>query len=267
MDLEKLVGEVEALAKEVGVFQMKHFRSLGEELVDMKAAKETVSFVDVESEKLLFDGLSHILPEAGFFGEESGKSGSQDLVWIVDPLDGTTNFLSGIDHFSISIALVKNGKTVLAVLHKPSNGELFTSYENGGVKHNGEPCKPRFPNVSHKEALFVTGFPYRSEDVASEFFDAAPGVLKLGRGIRRTGSAALDLANIAAGWYQGFWETDLQPYDVAAAMLMMHENGVVVTNHKGEAYNMFQDRLMVAALPNVHQALLEVVQESYTSLK
>mgnify|MGYP001828095608 CR=1 FL=1 len=232
----------------------------------MKAVRETVSFVDVESEKMLHQGLMPLVDGAGFFGEETGKSGSQDLVWIVDPIDGTTNYLSGLDAFCVSIALVENGEPILGVVYKPNSDEVYASTKGQGVLYNGAITKPALPDIATSDALFFTGFPYRSPDVADQFFTAAAEILTLGRGIRRSGSAALDVANLSLGWLQGFWETDLQPYDVAAGILMMKENGVLVTNGKGEPYDMFSDRLMVAALPNVHPALLNAVQNAYIEL-
>ena len=251
------------LVKEVGRFQLEHFRAMPDGADDMKAVRETVSFVDVESEKILKDGLLPLIDGAGFFGEESGKSGSQELVWVVDPLDGTTNFLSGLDQFCVSIALVDNGEPVLGVVYKPTSGEVFSCIKGQGVFYNGERTRAAHPGITETDALFVTGFPYRSPDVAAQFFEAAADVLTLGRGIRRSGSAALDVANLSMGWFQGFWETDLQPYDVAAGILLMRENGILVTNGNGEPYDMFADRLMVAAMPNVHAAFLEVIARSY----
>ncbi len=251
------------LVKEVGRFQMGHFRAMPEGADDMKAVRETVSFVDVESEKILKDGLLPLIDGAGFFGEESGKSGSQELVWVVDPLDGTTNFLSGFDQFCVSVALVDNGEPVLGVIYKPVTGEIFSCKQGQGVYHNGVLTRAAHPGITESDALFGTGFPYRSPDVAAQFFAAAADVLTLGRGIRRLGSAALDVAYLSMGWFQGFWETDLQPYDVAAGILLMRENGILVTNGNGEPYDMFTDRLMVAAMPRVHPAFLEVIARSY----
>ena len=121
------------LAREVGRFQMKHFRSMPEGADDMKAVRETVSFIDVESEKMLQAGLLPLVKGAGFYGEESGKSGSQELVWIVDPLDGTTNFLSGFDQFTISLALVKNGEPILGVIYKPVSDEVYSCIKGQGA--------------------------------------------------------------------------------------------------------------------------------------
>lgn len=253
---------VRELVVKVGEFQMRYFRSMSSDATEMKALRETVSFVDVESEKMLKDGLMPLVSGAGFYGEESGKTGSQDLVWIVDPLDGTTNFLSGLDHFSVSVALVQDGKSIFGIVYKPFSKELYEAELGSGVSYNGNVMTARMVNDS-SEALFVTGFPYRSPERVEGFFRTAPEVMILGREIRRTGSAALDLAQLSVGWFQGFWETDLQPYDIAAAMIMMSENGMLVTNEHGDEYNMFTDTLMVAAQPAVHSDLLDRVQKGY----
>ncbi len=258
-----LLEKVVSVVKDVADFQLKHFRAMPSGSTDVKSLRETVSFVDVESEKMLYAGLMPLLPESGFYGEESGKSGSQDLMWVVDPLDGTTNFLSGLDHFSISVALVDHGESVLGVVMKPFSGEVFSAFSGGGVRYNGElrELKDFDPEVS--ESLFMTGFPYRSPDVAKGFFKTASEVLLLGRGIRRSGSAALDVAHLSMGWLQGFWETDLQPYDIAAGLVMLRENGALVSNESGKPYNMFTDKLMIVGFPKVHAELLKAVQGGY----
>ncbi len=259
---ETLENVVEIVVK-VARFQLEYFRAMPENAADTKSLRETVSFVDVESEKLLFEGLMPLIANAGFYGEESGKQGSQDLTWIVDPLDGTTNFLSGLDHFSISVALVQNGKSILGVICKPFSGEIFSSFEGGGIFYNGVKAKLMNADPNVGNALFMTGFPYRSPAVAEGFFKTAASVLTLGRGIRRSGSAALDVAHLGMGWLQGFWETDLQPYDIAAGLLMLEENGLVATNGTGQPYNMFTDNLLVAGPPAVHSELLKAVKTGY----
>ena len=262
MTLEILL-ECEALVKKVGAFQLEYFRQMPEGTVDLKAARETVSFVDVESEQILLKGLEDLVEGAGFYGEESGKRGSQDLVWIIDPLDGTTNFLRGLDQYSISLALVEHGVPKLGVVLKPATGEMFSALKGHGVRHNGvvKPLQNR--ELKASEVLYGTGFPYRSEDIAEKFFQTAPKVLALGLGIRRFGSAALDVSYLSMGWFGGFWETDLQPYDIAAGLLFLAENEIPVTNEKGEPFDMFRDRLFVAGLPRVHPELLAVVADGY----
>lgn len=261
----EILEACEVLVRRVGEFQKEYFRNVPDGAVDMKAARETVSFVDVESETILISGLEGLVEGAGFYGEESGKRGSQDLVWVIDPLDGTTNFLQGLDQYSISLALVKDGKTELGVVLKPATGEMFSCLRGHGVRHNGEVKGVNNPEVKANEVLYGTGFPYRSEDMVQRFFETAPKVLNLGLGIRRFGSAAIDVCYLSMGWFGGFWETDLQPYDIAAGMLFMEENGVIVTNERGEEFRMFEDRLFIAGLKNVHPELLAVVAEGYSS--
>ncbi|MGJ8677169.1 MAG: inositol monophosphatase family protein [Akkermansiaceae bacterium] len=252
-----------ALVKSVGVFQMKYFRAMPEGADSVKAVREIVSFVDVESEKMLYDGLLPLVENAGFFGEESGKSGSQELVWIVDPLDGTTNYLSGMEQFSISVALVHHDQPILGIVYKPYADDMYTCIRGQGVCFNGAAVKPSLL-TEPVDALFMTGFPYRSPDLVESFLAAVPKVMVLGRGIRRFGSAAIDIASLAMGWVQGFWETELQPYDVAAALLMAEENGIIVTNEQGEPYDMFSDRILVAGMPKVHKELLAIIQAAYS---
>ncbi len=260
---EDLLEKVIAVVKSVATFQMKHFRVMPSGSTDVKALRETVSFVDLESEKMIYEGLTTLLPKAGFYGEETGQSGSKDLMWMVDPLDGTTNFLSGQDHFSISVALVSEGESLLGVVMKPFSDEIYSVIKSHGVCYNGVVSQPNDLDPEVSESLFITGFPYRSPAVAEGFFKTAAEVLVLGQGIRRSGSAALDLAQLSMGWVQGFWETDLQPYDIAASMLMAEEYGAVVTNERGERYDMFNDKLMVVGFPKVHVELLNAVQSGY----
>ena len=261
--MQNILQAVITATQEVATFQMKHFRSMPAGSHDSKDVREMVSFVDVESEKILLKQLTPLIPEAGTYGEETGKSGNQALTWVIDPLDGTTNYLSGLDTFSISVALVENGTTTLGVIHKPASGEIFASTKGNGVTHNGTILPPVSTTLTPQEALYVTGFPYRSPDLTDAFYPCAHEVLTTGRGLRRFASAALDVANLSAGWIQGYWESDLQPYDIAAGMLFMEETGVIVTNHHGTPYNMFNDRLMVAALPNVHTTFLKTIQNHY----
>ena len=265
-DLQTVLDKAIEVVKEAGAFQMKHFRSMPASAHDNKDIREMVSFVDVESEKILKDGLMPLVPEAGFYGEESGKTGSQTYCWVVDPLDGTTNYLSGMDQFVVSAALVENGVTKLGIILKPANDELFYAVQGGGLFHNGEKLPEVSKTLTAKDALYVTGFPYRSEDVFEAFFKCAAEVLLEGRGLRRFGSAAMDLCMVAAGWMQGFWESDLQPYDIACGMLFLQETGCLVTNEKGGDYDIFKDRMMVAALPEVQPRLLEIVHKHYGDL-
>jgi len=251
-----------AICREAGRFQMQHFRSHPPGSGDEKTDKEYVSWIDVESERIVQEGLYAICPDAGFYGEETGQSGNRDVYWIVDPLDGTSNYLSGTDFFSISIALIVDGIPELGVIHKPTTGDFFTAIRGQGARHNDCAVVPPKP-LDIARALIGTGFPYRSPDLIETFFGCVKDVLRHSRGIRRFGSAALDLAYVAAGYLQGFWESELQPYDIAAALVILAETGCACENERGEPYDMFHDRIFVTAIPGVFDRLSKIVQQHY----
>ncbi|MFO7576799.1 MAG: inositol monophosphatase family protein [Pelovirga sp.] len=257
-----LLAAVLTLVEQTGTFQLEHFRTFAAGAGSEKQARELVSAVDVESEQRLIEGLGRLLPEAGFYGEESGLQGDRTLRWVIDPLDGTTNYLSGLDQFCISVALEREGRSELGVVWRPASAESFSAVRGAGLFYNRRRCR-RVPPLALQQALVGTGFPYRSEDLADPFFACAREVLYRCRGIRRFGSAALDLCYVAAGFLQGFWETDLQPYDVAAALLFLEESGCVTSNEHGVRYSPYDDRILVAGFPGVHAELLPLISSHY----
>lgn len=263
MSQQTLLKQVQRLAEQVGRYQMKNFRTKPPGSGNEKLAREFVSEVDTTSEEMLIDGLSRLLPDAGFHGEETGERGSRAYRWIIDPLDGTTNFLSGLDQFSISIALYQESDCLLGLVIRPASGEIFSACKGDGLHHNGCPMDKPDKHLPLASALLGTGFPYRSPDLADRFFGCARDVLYKSRGLRRFGSAALDLSYVAAGFLQGFWESDLQPYDVAAALLFLEEAGCVTTNERGEPYRMGNDRILVTGPESLHRELLPIIERHY----
>ncbi len=257
-----LLNAVIALCRNVGIYQLQQFRNLSPGSGNEKDERELVSVVDVHSEEMLKEGLTRLLPEAGFYGEETGQEGNSALRWIIDPIDGTTNFLSGLDQFCISCALEVSGRSDLGVIWRPASAESFTALRGQGLHHRGIRCQPANP-LPLKQALIGTGFPYRSADLADPFFSCARDVLYRCRGIRRFGSAALDLAYVAAGFLQGFWESDLKPYDVAAALLFLDESGCCISTELGTAYSPYRDRILVCGFPTVHKELQPLIEQHY----
>ena len=257
-----VITKVQKICQQAGAFQRSHFRAQAPGMGEEKDAKQFVSWIDVESENMLKEGLHAICPEAGFYGEEGERQRNYELEWIVDPLDGTTNYLSGFDQFTISVALVKEGESQLGVVYRPTTDEYFMAVRGQGARHND---KVLAQQAEHhlSQALISTGFPYRSEDLVDNFFACAKDVLRASRGIRRTGSAALDFAYIAAGYLQGFWEPDLQPYDIAAGLLMLSETGCRYSTLKQKPYNLFEDRVIIVGLPGVQQELCAIVDRYY----
>jgi myo-inositol-1(or 4)-monophosphatase len=266
-----MIEAIERAAREAAAFQLREFRTRGPGWGDAKAARDFVSFVDVESERIIRRHLNAALPEAAFFGEETEQTLGARETWVVDPLDGTTNFLSGFDHWSISIALrdgesEKGSDFAAGLVLKPSTGELFTAERGRGAFRNGERL-PRAAALDPSGALVSTGTPYRSPETTDAFFRTVRRVLASCRDLRRTGSAALDLSYLAAGFFQGFWEIDLQPYDVAAGLLLLSETGHDYRNFRGGAYDPFRDRGFVSGRPGVMETLLEAVRTEYDPIR
>ena len=168
IDWHQVLAETVKVVEKVGDFQMKHFRSMPAGSDNNKAVREMVSFVDVESEKMLKEVLDSLIEGAGFYGEETGKEGSQEFTWIVDPLDGTTNYLSGLDQWAVSVAFVDKGETLLGVVYKPASKDLYSAIKGECYHYNGTKLPQVSAEVTHKDALFVTGFPYRSKTYNSK---------------------------------------------------------------------------------------------------
>ncbi|MBL8992826.1 MAG: inositol monophosphatase, partial [Spirochaetia bacterium] len=192
ISMKSLVGVVEASSK----IHLKYFRKWGPGAGDEKAAKEIVSRVDREAEDFLKTKLLKLLPGSSFYGEETGRSGKGEYLWIVDPLDGTGNYLSGLDHYSISVALARENPSakdepelIAGVVYKPANGEVFSAEKNQGAFHNGKRLgKAR--KIPLSRSLVATGTPYRSPDTAESFYACAREMVNESRDLRRFGSAA-----------------------------------------------------------------------------
>ncbi len=259
---DNMLTAIEALCKEAGAFQMQHFREREPGWGDEKEEKNYVSYIDVETERMLKRGLLALCPDAGFYGEESERVRNDALEWIVDPLDGTTNYLSGYEVFTISIGLAQQGKPALGVVYRPFTGDCFTAIRGQGARKNGVPL-PRRATMPLAKALIGTGSPFRSPDLIERFFASVKEVMRGCRDIRRPGSAALDLTYVAAGYLQGFWEQDLQPYDVAAALCILSECGCPYSTLQGKPYDMFADRVLIAGAPGVHEELCEIISKHY----
>ena len=256
-----LLAAMEDAARSAGALQLAEFRSRPPGWGDVKGGHDFVSFVDLESEKRIRRILEKALSGTAFYGEETEQSLGEST-WIVDPLDGTTNYLSGFDCWSISIALWEGNHPALGLIFRPFTGELFTAVRGGGAFHNGL-LLPAAEWLAPESALIATGTPFRSPDTAGAFFAAVRGVMQSCRDIRRVGSAAVDLAYTAAGYFQGFWEVDLKPYDVAAGLLMLEETGHPCRSFSGVPYDPFRHRSLITARPGVMETLEEAIRQGY----
>ena len=262
MNYEEMVSldRMQDLLRGVGQYQCQQFRKLPAGRGDEKLLREFVSEVDIRSENRLRKKLHQILPEAAFHGEETEQERSEGLTWIVDPLDGTTNFLSGFEWWCISVGLSFGQNPVAGFVYRPYTGDLFHAFQGRGAYFNGKRLAP-VVSMPLRNALIVTGFPYRSPNTATSFYACAESILRKSRGIRRIGSAALELCYIAAGNFQGFWEVDLQAYDVAAALVVLSECGCLFSDFKGQDYRLFESDSITVGVPGVFEALI-----TYTSV-
>jgi myo-inositol-1(or 4)-monophosphatase len=229
--------------------------------IEVKQGEERnlVSEIDRGSERLIIDLIHRHYPDHGILAEESGGSGSSDYVWVIDPLDGTTNYLHGLPIYCVTIGVQFRGETVAGVIFDPNTDELFTVEQGGGAFLNGTRLRvSTAADLPH--SLLVTGFPYdigKNPDHAVEHF---VHFLMQARGIRRLGSAALDLAYVAAGRFDGFWEVNLQPWDMAAGVLCVREAGGIITDFAGRPHTIDR-RQVVASNGRIHDDMLRVLAQ------
>ena len=259
--LQELKAGLEDAVRDAGVFLVEQLGAVRAADIEEKSLKSLVSYVDRQSEEMLVGRLAGLLPEAGFLTEEETvRQGTQSIRWIIDPLDGTTNFLHGIPAFSVSVALEDDGEIVLGCVHEPLRGELFSACRGGGTTLNGGEVYVS-ENQDPGQALGATGFPYEMGEAAEVMMRMYADMLSRTRGMRRLGSAALDLAYTAAGRFDFFYEPWLNPWDVAAGSLLVKEAGGVVTDFAGRSDAVF-GRQILAASPALHVWLLEQLKAS-----
>ncbi len=219
-----------------------------------------MSDVDRSAEGAISDIILARHPDARMRGEELSPmmSDQSGLVFVVDPLDGTTNFLHAFPWYAVSIAAQIDGELAAAAVLNVPNGELFTATAGGGTRLNGRPVKVS-PNTDPTRALIATGFPFKGGPEVDEYLLMLPRVMNESSGIRRAGAAALDLANVACGRFEAFWELSLSPWDIAAGILLIREAGGIVTDLRGDPCPV-EHTGMVTGNPTMHAWLLEIIR-------
>lgn len=237
IDLLKILNQTKEVAEEAGAFIRKERQFFDIKNVEEKGLNDLVSYVDKQAEKMIVEKLSNILPEADFITEEgTGHTDGKDYTWIIDPLDGTTNFIHGLPIFSVSIALRYLDEIVIGVVYEINFHECFYAMKDHGAFCNGKAIKVSSVN-SLSESLIATGFPYSAFSQIDVYLDVLKELMRKCHGVRRLGSAAIDLCYVACGRVDGFFEYDLKPYDVAAGALIVQEAGGVVTDFsRGKNY-------------------------------
>lgn len=226
--------------------------------ITQKERNDFTSEVDWKVEQEIIKVLRGSFPDHSILAEESGEQGNSDSVWIIDPLDGTTNFLHGFPHYGVSIALKQKGKLEIGVVYDPVRDELFTAERGGGATLNNRKIRVTKP-TSLKGTLIGTGFPFKYQQHLDAYLKMFAALTVDSAGIRRAGSAALDLAYVAAGRMDGFWEIGLRPWDMAAGILLIQEAGGAVTDFSFKD-QFLQSGNVIAGSPKMHQLMYQAIE-------
>jgi len=274
-ELRKLLNAILPIVEKAGRKLNRQQQKLHQLKITKKEAQGLVSNADVESENFLIKKLKPLISNAEFLAEESAfkKYGNKKdaylsfkkvpYSWIIDPLDGTSNFLSKMDYYCICVCLAHYGDPVLGIIHRPSSGETFYGIKGLGAKliqKDGRKKKVSVLKQSRdlKNYLMVTGFACEKGEVFDQEFSVFKSVMEESRGVRRLGSAALDMTMLAQGVFGGFWERGLAPWDVAAASVIVKEAGGKITDYNGQRFNPFQDTI-VASNGVIHEKLRQLL--------
>lgn len=259
MGRSALINVMVNAAQKAGRKLIRDFGEVEALQVSRKGPADFVSAADHRSEKIIHEELERARPGYSFLMEESGAIEGRDAQhrWIVDPLDGTTNFLHGIPHFAISIALERQGKLHAGIVYNPVTDELFSAERGSGAFLNDRRIRVA-SRKSMSETVIVTGFPRLGHGDHAQFLKELSAIMPVTAGIRRTGAAALDLAWLAAGRFDGFWERGISPWDMAAGALLIREAGGFVSDPKGRG-DIFESGDVVAGNDYVHRQLLSML--------
>lgn len=256
MNLESVKQVAVRAAYRAGKALNNHFGNLTK--VSKKGAIDLVTAADLESEQTIVETIRETFPKHAILAEESGElKGSDEGRWIIDPLDGTTNFAHNLGIYSVSIAFMHNDDIVVGIVFNPTNGELFTAIRGQGALLNGHPIHVS-TTTTVVDSLLVTGFPYTVSSMAADLMARFTQCLTAAQGIRRLGSAALDLCYVACGRFDGFWEENLKPWDTAAGVLIAREAGGLVTDFTSTPFNI-NEKQILASNGHIHQEMVTLL--------
>ena len=254
--MQPLTNIAVTAARRAGEVILSYYRRGETGEISRKADNDYVTEADQRSEATIIDTIRRVYPQHAFLAEESGASGEADTVWIIDPIDGTANFMHGVPHFCVSIACQVNGRLEHGVIYDPVKDELFTGERGAGAALDGRRIRVS-RNVRLRQAMLATGWAYRKHGDIATHLPLFNRLLAASGQVRNTGSAALDLAYVAAGRLDGFWEMALSPWDMAAGMLMIRAAGGIAGDpHDGDA---LATGNIVAANPKLYPQLLDKI--------
>ena len=262
MQLNQIIGQVTDISKEAGEFIRNERKTFDADKIEYKGLNDLVSYVDKTAEEKIVAGLKLILPEAGFITEEktTTKVGER-YNWIIDPLDGTTNFIHGLPTYSVSIALQDQDEMVLGVVYEVNRDECFYAHKDAPAYLNGAEIK-----VSDKAAvadsLIATGFPYYDFSYQEAYIKLFTELMRNCHGLRRIGSAAVDLVYTAAGRFEAFYEYNLNPWDIAAGIVVVQQAGGEVVNFTGGP-EVLKSRELLATNGKITRELIDYIEKNF----
>lgn len=261
IDLNQKVSEVVQITKHIGYYIFEEAQKFSHEKIEFKGKNDLVSYVDKEAEKKFVNSLHDILPEAGFIAEEgtSTKKGER-YNWVIDPVDGTTNFTHGLPIYSSSIALMEGEEVLLGVVNDITKDQCYFATRDSKAYRDGDEINVS-PVKDLNMGLISTGYPYSAIDKLPVFFEIFNELMRDTHGVRRLGSAALDLVYVACGYFEGFFEFKLSPWDMAAGALIVERAGGKVTDFKGGDNVIFGQQIVAGCA--VQPQLLEIVSKHW----
>jgi len=249
-------------ARNAGDLIQRSSENVGQLTINRKSQNDFVTEVDRMAEQEIIQVIKHAYPDHAILAEESGEHKGNDYTWVIDPLDGTTNFLHGYPQYAVSIALKHKGKTEVGVVYDPLRDELFTAEKGGGATLNNRRIRVS-KQTDLSTALIGTGFPFKYPQHLDAYLGMFKTLTPKTAGIRRAGSAALDLAYLAAGRLDGFWEIGLKEWDMAAGILLVQEAGGVVTDFSFND-NFVKSGNIIIGNPKMHQAIYHAIEPYVT---
>ncbi len=260
MDYKELCFQVQEIARSAGNFIHEERSKISAKDIELKSAASLVTYVDKTAEATIVSALKKLTPECGFVAEEgTATSSDEKFKWFVDPLDGTTNYIHGIPPHSVSIGLSEDNEMVLGVVYEITSDEIFYAWKGSPAFSNGKEIK--VATAAHSvDTLIATGFPYYDFEKTEKYIDVLRDLMKNTRGIRRLGSAAVDLAYVAAGRFDAFFEHALHAWDVAAGVFILQQAGGKITDFNGGDDWLFGGEI-VAASSNYYPEFYSIVNK------
>jgi myo-inositol-1(or 4)-monophosphatase len=262
IDLQKITHSVVEIAKNAGAFIREQRKTFSTDKIEFKGVNDMVSYVDKTAEEMIVAALKELIPDAGFITEEKTISKiGEKYNWIIDPLDGTTNFIHGLPVYSVSIALQEHEELVIGVVYEVNMDECFYAWRGSLAYVNGKEIKvSKSPTIA--DSLLATGFPYFDFTKQPAYIALFTELMKSCHGLRRLGSAAVDLAYTAAGRFDGYYEYNLNPWDVAAGIVIVRQAGGDVVNFKG-GMECLKSRELLATNGKITKEILKVIQKHF----